>query len=575
MVKLVKYLRPFIISVAAVIILILLQSLAELYLPTLMADIVNFGIVNGDTSYILCIGGFMLLITAGSAFCAISANFLSSKIAAGFSKDLRERVFSRVLDYSLQEFNKIGTSSLITRTSNDITQIQLLLIFLLRLMISAPMMCIGGIFMAISKDAVLSLVFLAVLPVLSGAIYLIAYKGMPLFKVQQVKLDNLNRVFRESLTGIRVIRAFNRTGYEKRRFNTANLDLTNISVKVSILMAVTMPMTMLVMNFTTIAIVWFGGIRISHGYMQVGDMMAFIQYAMYIMFSLVMVSYMFIIIPRAEASAQRINEILEMVLEITDAATVRKAEHDRGLIEFRNVTFRYPGAEYPALRKISFTARPGEVTAIIGGTGSGKSTLLNLIPRFYDIENGSVLIDGLDVRKIAMEDLRAKIGLVPQKALLFSGSIADNIRMGKEDASEEEIRQAADVAQATEFILEMKDGFASLLAQSGTNISGGQKQRLAIARALVRKAKIYLFDDTFSALDYKTDARLRSALRQETAQATVIFVAQRISTIRDADQIIVLDDGEIVGLGRHKELLQTCRIYREIVSSQFSEEERA
>jgi len=575
MIKLFRYLRPFALSVIIVLILVFLQSLVELYLPTLMADIVNRGIVQGDTDYILRIGGFMVLIAAGSAVCSILAGYMSAKIATGYSKNLRSSVFSRVQSYSLREFNELGTASLITRTTNDITQVQQLLIFLMRMTISAPMMFIGGIIMAVSKDASLSLVFVVVLPLLTGTVYIIAGKSIPLFKTMQVKLDNLNRVFREGLTGIRVIRAFNRITHEKKRFSAANLDLTRTAIKVNILMAALMPVMMLVMNFTTLAIVWFGGIRISHGNMLVGDMMAFIQYAMLIMFSLVMVSFMFIMIPRAEASAVRINEVLEIVPEISDAAAVRSTESNRGLIEFKNVTFCYPGAEYPALKDISFTARPGKITAIIGGTGSGKSTLINLIPRFYDIDSGQVLVNGLDVREMAQKDLRAKIGFVPQKTMLFTGTVADNIRLGKEDATEAEVRQAAEIAQATEFIAEMPDGFASLLAQGGQNISGGQKQRLSIARALVRKPEIYIFDDSFSALDYKTDARLRAALRKETADATVIVVGQRVSTIMDADQIIVLDEGQIVGMGKHKELMQTCEVYREIVSSQLSEEEIA
>jgi ATP-binding cassette subfamily B protein len=575
MLKLFKYLRPFALAVVVVLFLVFLQSLVELYLPTLMADIVDRGIVQGDTNYILRIGSLMLVIAAVSAVCSISASYMSAKIATAYSKNLRSRVFSQVQDYSLNEFNKLGTASLITRTTNDITQVQQLLIFLMRISISAPMMCIGGIIMAVSKDASLSLVFVVVLPVLAGTVYLIAGKSIPLFKAMQIKLDNLNRVFREGLTGIRVIRAFNRTTYEKKRFSEANLDLTATAVKVNILITALMPVMMLVMNFTTIAIVWFSGIRINTGHMQVGDMMAFIQYAMLIMFSLVMVSFMFIMIPRAEASAVRINEVLEIVPEISDAAVVKSSTSHKGLIEFKNVTFSYPGAEYPALKDITFTARPGESTAIIGGTGSGKTTLINLIPRFYDIDSGNILIDGLDVREIAQNDLRAIIGFVPQKAMLFTGTIAENIRMGKEDASDEEVRHAAEIAQASEFITEMPEGFASLIAQGATNISGGQKQRLSIARALVRKPEIYIFDDSFSALDYKTDAKLRKALQQETAEATVLVVSQRVSTAMHADQIIVMDKGQIVGIGKHQELLQTSEVYREIVSSQLSEEEIA
>lgn len=575
MIKLLKFLKPFAWSVATVLVLVLFQSLADLYLPTLMSDIVDIGIVNGDNQYILRVGGLMLLFTAGSALCMITASFLSSKIATGFGRNLRSMVFARVESYSLHEFDQLGTASLITRTTNDITQIQQVLFMMMRMMVSAPMMSIGGIIMAVSKDAVLSLVFVVVLPVLAGAILLIFRKGVPLFKVMQVNLDKLNLVLREGLTGIRVVRAFNRLDHERERFIAANSDLTGTAIKVNKLMAVLMPVMMLVMNLTTIAIVWFGGIRVDHGDMQVGGMMAFLQYAMQIMFSLIMISFMFIMIPRAEASAVRINEVLDVVPEIKDAEKVKHAGNKSGFVEFRNVTFSYPGAEQPAISNISFTAGPGEVTAIIGGTGSGKSTLINLIPRFYDIDRGSILIDGVDVREMSQESLRARIGLVPQKAVLFTGTIADNIRYGKEDAADEDVRRAAETAQATEFITSMKDGFDSVIAQGGTNVSGGQKQRLSIARALVRKPEIYVIDDAFSALDYKTDARLRTALRKETADATVLIVAQRVSTVMDADRIIVMDKGKIAATGSHRELLNTCEVYREIVYSQLSGEEIA
>jgi len=575
MIKLFRFLKPFAWPVAAVLALLLFQTLADLYLPTLLADIVDTGIVNGDTQYILSIGGQMLLFAAGSALCMITASYLSAKIATGFGKDLRSRVFSRVESYSLNEFDQVGTASLITRTTNDITQIQQVLIVMMRMMISAPIMCIGGIIMAVSKDAVLSLVFVVVLPVLAGAILIIFRKGVPLFQAMQVNLDQLNRVLREGLTGIRVFRAFNRLDYERERFLEANSDLTSMAIKVNKLMAALMPVMMLVMNISTIAIVWYGGIRVDRGDMQVGDMMAFIQYAMLIMFSLIMISFMFIMIPRAEASAVRINEVLDIVPEIKDAEIVKQADSKRGFVEFKNVTFSYPGAEQPAISNISFLAGPGEVTAIIGGTGSGKSTLINLIPRFYDIDKGSILVDGVDVRELSQESLRAKIGFVPQKAVLFTGTIADNIRYGKEVATDKEVRHAAEIAQATEFITGMKDGFDSVIAQGGANISGGQKQRLSIARALVRRPEIYVFDDALSALDFKTDARLRAALRKETAGATVLIVAQRVSTVMDADRIIVMEEGKIAGTGSHRELMNTCDVYREIVYSQLSGEESA
>lgn len=575
MTKLVRFLKPYSLVLTAVVILVFIQSITNLYLPNLNSDIVDTGVVRGDTAYIWRTGGWMLLVAAGSAIAAVVAAYLSSLVAAGFGRDLRSRVFSRVESFSLHEFDKIGTATLITRTTNDITQVQMVLLIMLRMMIGAPIMAAGGIIMAVSKDAELSLVLVVVLPLLVGLITFVAGKGIPIFKALQVKLDRLNLVLRENLTGIRVIRAFDRVDHERRRFQEANRDLTQTAIRVNQLMAVMMPTMMLVMNFTMVAIVWFGGVRIEGGHMQVGDMMAFIQYAMQIMWSMVMMSMMFIMIPRAEASAVRINEVLETVPEISDPAHPSPASGRHGHVEFQDVTFSYPGAEQPALSHISFRADPGQVTAIIGGTGSGKSTLISLIPRFYDVGQGKVLVDGTDVRDMTQEALRARIGFVPQKAILFTGSITDNIRHGKEDASSEEVRQAAVTAQAAEFIAGMKDGFDSPIEQGGSNVSGGQKQRLSIARALIRRPEVYVFDDSFSALDFKTDARLRAALRKETAEATVIIVAQRVSTVMDADQIVVLDDGRIAGIGNHKDLMNTCAVYREIVSSQLSEEELA
>ncbi|MDO3677567.1 ABC transporter ATP-binding protein [Paenibacillus ehimensis] len=575
MLKLFAYLKPYRASIAIVLALIFLQSLSDLYLPTLMADIVDIGVVQGDTPYILRIGGFMLLVAAAGTVCSVAASYYSSKVAAGFGQRLRGSVFEHVENFSLQEFDRIGTASLITRTTNDITQVQQVLTMMLRMMVSAPMLCIGGIVMAVSQDAKLSLVLIVIIPVLVGAIFFIASKGIPLFKAMQTKLDKLNLVLREGLTGIRVIRAFNRAGHEKRRFNEANLDLTGTGLKVNRIMGAMMPVMMLTMNFATIAIIWFGSFRIDSGDMQVGSLMAFLQYAMQIMFSLMMVSMMFVMIPRASVSAARIREVLDMVPTLNDPEQAKDGGTLKGYVEFQEVSFSYPGAEKPAIEGITFTAGPGEVTAIIGGTGAGKSTLISLIPRFYDAAEGRVLVDGTDVREMTQEALRAKIGFVPQKAVLFSGTIRDNIRYGKEDATEEEIRHAADFAQATEFISEMKDGFDSVIAQGGSNVSGGQKQRLSIARALVRRPDIYVFDDSFSALDFKTDAKLRAALREETGEATVIIVAQRVSTVIDADRIVVLDEGRIAGIGRHRELLDTCKVYREIVSSQLSEEELA
>lgn len=575
MLKLFRFLKPFSAVLAVTLALLFFQSLADLYLPTLMADIVDHGVVQNDIDYIWQVGGVMLVVAGFGAVCSIAAAFLSSRIAVGFGRDLRGTLFSRVTGYSLHEFDVLGTATLITRTTNDINQVQMVLMMILRMMITAPIMAIGGIIMAVSMDATLSLVIVVVIPVLALTIALIAWRAVPLFRAMQVKLDNLNRVMRERLTGIRVIRAFNRTDFEARRFTTANMDLTVTAIRVNRIMATLMPVVLLVMNLTTIAIIWFGGIRIDNGEMQVGALMAFIQYVMQIMFSLLMVSMLFVMVPRAQVSAGRINEVLDTYAEITDPAVAVVPRGEPGHVAFRDVTFSYPGAEQPAVSNISFTANPGEMVAIIGGTGSGKSTLINLVPRFYDVDSGSVLVDGVDVREISQESLRERIGFVPQQALVFTGTIAENIRYGKDDASDEEVRRAAETAQAMEFISEMADGFDSVISQGGTNLSGGQKQRLSIARAVVRRPEIYIFDDSFSALDFKTDAKLRLALRREIAGATMIVVAQRVSTVLNADKIIVLDEGRVVGMGTHRELLKTSQVYREIVASQLSEEELA
>lgn len=575
MIKILKHLKPFKTAIVVTLGLILLQSFAELYLPTLMAEIVNQGIINGDVAVIVQIGSRMLVVTAFGAACTIIASYLSAKTAAGFGRNLRGKVFSRVESFSLYEFDKIGTASLITRTTNDVTQVQMVIMVMLRMMVMAPMMIIGGVIMAVSKDPTLSLLFVVIVPLIGGTIGVIATKGIPLFKAMQLKLDKLNLVLRERLMGIRVIRAFNRIDHEKERFKNASLDLTDTAIRVNRIMAALMPVLMLVMNLTTVSILWFGGIRIDTGFMQVGDMMAFIQYAMMIMFSLVMISFMFVMIPRASASAIRINEVLDTEAEIRNLENAKSGSAQAGYVEFRNVSFRYPGAEKPALCNITFAAGPGEVTAIIGGTGSGKSTLVNLIPRFYDVDQGSILVDGIDIRELTQESLRRKIGLVPQKAVLFTGTVSDNIRYGNENASEEEVIEAAATAQTEDFISSLKEGFNTVISQGGTNVSGGQKQRLAIARALVRKPEIYIFDDSFSALDFQTDANLRAALKEEIAQATVLIVAQRVNTVVDAHRIIVLEKGSIVSMGTHKELLQSCDVYKEIVLSQLPEEEIA
>lgn len=586
MLKLFRFLKPYRGLVAVVVILMLLQALSELFLPTLMSDIVDTGIIKGNTGYILRIGGVMLLVAAAGAICAIVAGFFSARVSMGFGKILRNNIFTQVEHFSLHQFDTFSTASLITRTTNDITQIQFVTMMLLRMFITAPIMAAGGVIMAVYLDPQLSLVLVAAIPILVLAVWLTAGRSVPLFKIIQLKLDKLNRVLRENLTGIRVIRAFNRIDYEHERFDEANLELTGTTIRVNQLMAGLMPLMMLVMNFTTIAIIWFGGIRIGAGRMQIGSLMAFLQYGMLIMFSMIIVSMFFVLLPRASASADRINAVLGVIPEFTGPSGSGRdwrgssdppvcGDLHRGFLEFIDVSFSYPGAEQAAVSHISFQAKPGQVTAIIGGTGSGKSTLVSLIPRFYEIDSGAILVDGTDIRQMPPADLRAKIGFVPQKALLFTGTITENIRYGKPDATDEEVRHAAEIAQAAEFVSDMKEGLDTLITQGGTNVSGGQQQRLSIARALVRRPEIYIFDDSFSALDFKTDASLRAALKKEITGATVLIVAQRVNTIRDADQIIVLDEGAIAGRGNHQELLETCDVYREIVSSQLSEKELA
>lgn len=574
MIKLLKRLVTYKWAVLMVLLFVFAQSLADLFLPTLMADIIDNGVVTGDTGYIWRMGGIMLGVTGLGALAAVVASFYSSKAAMGFGRDLRRRVFNHVERFSLEEFDRVGTASLITRTTNDITQVQQVIIMMLRMVVSAPIMFVGGLIMATSKDAKLSLVIVAAMPVLVLSIFLIFWKAMPLFKKVQKRLDRLNLVLRENLTGIRVIRAFNREKEEQVRLTEANERLTDVSIKVNQIMAFLMPVMMLVMNLTVVGVIWFGGIRIDNGAMEIGDLMAFIQYVMQIMFALVMASVMFIMVPRASVSANRINEVLEMTPSLIDDGT-KTADIEKGTLEFDHVTFFYPGAEEPALSNVSFSAKPGEVTAVIGGTGSGKSTLVNLIPRFYDVTSGIIRVNGVDVQTVPQEELRSKIGFVPQKALLFTGTIAENIRYGKADATAEEVAHAASIAQANDFIERMPDRYEAVIEQGGSNVSGGQKQRLSIARALVRKPDLYVFDDSFSALDFKTDAALRKALKEETKDATVLIVAQRVSTIMDADRIIVLEEGAVAGIGTHEELFATNAVYQEIVKSQLSEEEIA
>ncbi|NRF91745.1 ABC transporter ATP-binding protein [Paenibacillus frigoriresistens] len=574
MFKLFRLLKPYKASVVAIITLMLLQSLAQLYLPTLLADIVDVGVVKGDIPYILRFGAYMLLVAMGAMVCVIIASYLLARTATGFGRDLRGTLFTHVESFSLHEFDKLGTSSLITRTTNDIAQVQQVIV-MMRMFIGAPTMLVGGVIMATYKDAHLAIVLISIIPILALAIVGIMRKGLPLFKTLQVKIDGINLVLRENLTGIRVIRAFNRSEHEKRKFEKANQDYTQTAIKVNVIMSTMMPIMMLVFNLGVVVILWYGGVRIDANQMQIGDLMAFIQYTMQIMFSMFMMTMIFMMIPRASASSVRINEVLAHQSNIHSAEMAKSLDSKQATVEFKHVSFSYPGAEQPAIRDLSFRAEPGEVTAIIGGTGSGKTTLIHLLLRFYDVESGSIILDGHPLPTLKLESLRQQIGYVPQKAALFSGTVADNIRFGREMATEEEIQHAATTAQAADFITEMKDGYQAVLAQGGTNLSGGQKQRLAIARAIVRKPNIYVFDDSFSALDFKTDAKLRAALKAETEHATMIIVAQRVSTIMDANRIIVLEEGQIAGIGTHSELMKTCAVYQEIVASQLSEEEIA
>lgn len=554
-----------------------------------MSDIVDVGVVNGDINFILKIGGRMLLIAFIAMMASIYGSYLASRVSIGFTRDLRTKVFTKVESFSLEEFNKIGTASLIVRTTNDITQMQQLTVTLFRMFLRAPLLFVGGIIMAISKNTELALLLVVILPILAVIIFFVAKKSMNLFKSMQMKIDKLNLVLREYLTGIRVIRAFNREEYEKKRFNNSNFELTDTARKVNTLMVLLMPLMTLILNLTIVAIIWLGSVRIEYGSMQVGDLMAFVQYASQIMFSLIMFSMMFVMIPRASISAVRINEVLDVEPKIKDPVVLEQnilvthnagslqnvipAKNRKGYLKFDKVCFCYQDAKEYAIKDISFQANPGEVTAIIGSTGSGKSTLINLIPRFYDVSKGSISIDDTDIRDITQERLHEMIGLVPQKVILFTGTIAENINFGNNNIPHEEIKRVTEIAQAAEFINRMPEGYNSLIAQGGTNLSGGEKQRLSIARALAKHPDIFIFDDSFSAIDFKTEARLREELKDELKDKTVLIIAQRVTTVMSAEQIVVLDKGEIVGIGKHHDLIKSCSVYKEIVASQLSTEE--
>jgi ATP-binding cassette subfamily B protein len=567
-----RYLKPYALQVAGVLILTLAGVFSELLLPRLMGNIVDRGVATGDLKYIYNTGGVMLAIAILGTAATVISRYMSSKAAVAFGRDLRSDVFKTVESFSLNEIDKMGTSSLITRTTNDVSQMQNITIMSMRMMIRAPFMMIGGIIMATSTNLELSKVLLISAPVLVVVIWIIGVKGFPLFKEIQKKIDDLNRVLRESLTGIRVIKAFNKTDYEKKRFNQANRDLTEAALKVGRIMALMMPILNVVLNFTLVGVIWYGSSLIEIRGLEVGELMAFIQYVSQIMFSLIMVSMIFVMLPRASASAERINEVLDMESDIIDGSKSIEDNSIRGELRLDDVAFKYQDASTPAVEDIAFATKMGETTAIIGGTGSGKTTILNLLMRFYDPTGGRILINGADIKTIHQVELRSRFGLVSQKAVLFTGTIRENITFGKEDATDEEIVESLKIAQAWDFVSEKEEGLDYVLAQGGRNLSGGQKQRLAIARALVRKPEFYLFDDSFSALDFSTDKRLRDALKPYTADSAVIVVAQRVSTIKDAENIIVLDNGRISGQGTHRELIESCQVYREIVLSQLGEE---
>ena len=573
------YLRPYWRQLALVVALLAVQAIANLYLPNLNADIINNGVVKGDLDYILRTGGLMLAVTLLLGVCSVIAVYWSAKTGMAFGRDVRGAIFQKVLSFSQAETNHFGAPTLITRNTNDVQQVQTVLVIALNVMIIAPIMAVGGIIMAVREDVALSALLIVIIPLLAVFIGIMLSRALPLFRVLQVKVDRINQVMRETLSGIRVIRAFVRTEHEERRFDEANLDLTQTALRVNRLFALMIPTVMAIFNLSSIAILWFGAIQVDSGGLQIGNLMAFLQYVMLILFSVMMAVIMFVMVPRAAASAERIQEVLSTPVSLGDpeepVAIAPFAAGRPGRVALRDVTFRYPGAEAPVLTDVSFEALPGQTTAIVGSTGSGKSTLINLIPRFYDATEGAVELDAVDVRAVRQEDLWRRIGVVPQRAFLFSGTVASNLRYGAPDATDEELWHALEVAQARTFVEEMPGQLDAPINQGGSNVSGGQRQRLAIARAIVRRPEVYLFDDSFSALDFKTDSQLRAALRDETRSATVIIVAQRVGTILHADRIVVMDAGTIVGIGTHRELLDTCETYREIVFSQLSEEEAA
>lgn len=568
-----KYYRPYILPIVLIIAFLFGQAMCELALPGYMSDIINNGIVKQDMGYIRHTGLIMIAVAAATVVCAIMGSLLASRAAARSSRDIRRALFRKVTAFSAAELNDFSTASLITRSTNDVQMVQQATVMILRLACFAPIMGIGAVIKALNTSVSLSWTIGIALLVILGIMTVSFFLVLPKFQVLQTKLDKLNLLMKERLSGVLVIRAFNTEKSEEKRFDIANRDLTKINMFTNKAMSFMMPMLMFVMNGVSILIVWAGAHLVNDGSLMIGDMLAYLQYAMHVIMSFLFITMMFIMIPRAIVSAKRIGEVLDVEPSIEDPEMPKTVEDHRGVVEFDHVSFSYPDAEKEVLEDISFTAGPGRTTAIIGGTGSGKSTLISLISRFYDATEGSVRVDGKDVRDITQHELRDQIGYVPQKGLLFSGTIASNLQYGKEDATEAEMLEAAETAQAMDFIREKEHGLDEEVAQGGTNVSGGQKQRLSIARALVKKPKIYIFDDSFSALDFKTDKALREALKEKVGDSTIIIVAQRINTIIDADQILVLDEGRLAGKGTHDELMQTCDVYREIALSQLSEEE--
>ncbi|WP_341719003.1 ABC transporter ATP-binding protein [Micromonospora sp. FIMYZ51] len=567
-----RHLRPYQRLLAAVVLLQFVGTMASLYLPSLNADIIDLGVALGDTDYIIRTGGWMLAVSVVQIVCAVAAVYLGARIAMGFGRDVRAAVFGHVNAFSAREVARFGAPSLITRNTNDVQQVQMLVLMSCTMLVAAPIMSVGGVVMALREDVGLSWLMLVCVPVLAIVLGLVIRRMVPGFRLMQTRIDVINRILREQITGIRVVRAFVREPYEVRRFAAANTDLTATALRTGRLMALIFPVVMLVLNVSSVAVLWFGAERVDAGAIQVGALTAFLQYLMQILMAVMMATFMLMMVPRAAVCAERIVEVLDTESSVAPATAPVTEVPTRAELELRHVQFQYPGAAEPVLRDVSFRVTPGTTTAIVGSTGAGKTTLLSLIPRLVDVTAGQVLVDGVDVRELAPDELWCRIGLVPQRPYLFTGTVASNLRYGNPDATDEQLWTALEIAQARDFVEAMPEGLDTAVSQGGTNVSGGQRQRLAIARALVRRPEIYLFDDSFSALDLGTDARLRAALRPVTATAAVVIVAQRISTIVDADQIIVLENGGVVGMGRHEELLTTCPTYAEIVASQQTTE---